>query len=330
MNKILKNTHMPQWFSLVVTLFFCLSNSVYAQNLDYPSKPILFVVPFSAGSGTDSLARTLAQEIIAQFNVNVIVEDKPGANGFIAAQFVAKAPADGYTVLITTNTTHAANEHLFKKIPYDPVKDFAPVALLGKGYMALVVNQNSNIKSVTDLIQEAKKRPGELNFGSGSSSSRVASELLRQLSGIEVNNIPYKSNPLAITDLIGGHFDFMFVDAPTGVPQIRADKLRAIAVSGTHRISTLSGVPTVEESGIKGYDMSFWSAAYLPAGVSPAVQRKLHDMFVQISSSKSVVSYQSGTGGEVVLSDPLGLAQFQAKESHKWGEIIKRAGIEPE
>jgi tripartite-type tricarboxylate transporter receptor subunit TctC len=312
-------------------IMFCAACALsHAQTLDYPSKPITFIVPFSPGSGTDSLARSLAQEITSEFSVNVIVEDKPGANGFIAAQYVAKAPPDGYTVLITTHTTHAANEHLFKKIPYDPVKDFSPVALLGKGYMALVVNPNSNIRSVSDLIQEAKKRPGQINFASGSSSSRLAGELLRQMTGIEVNNIPYKSNPLAITDLIGGHFDFMFVDAPTGLPQVKADKLRAIAVSGTRHISTLPGVPTVEETGIKGYDMSFWTAAYLPAGAPAPVQKKLHDMLAKVSNSKLVGTYHSGSGGEVAISTPEGLAQFQAAESLKWGQIIKNAGILPE
>ncbi len=322
-------THIYLKFIQIVALTtFSLFSS--AQNADYPSKPLLFVVPFSPGSGTDTLARSLAQEITFQFNINVIVDDKPGANGFIAAQFVAKAAPDGYTVLITTNTTHAANEHLFKKIPYDPVKDFTPVALLGKGYMALVVNNNSNIKSVSELIQEAKRRPGQINFGSGSSSSRLAGELLRQMTGIEINNIPYKSNPLALTDLIGGHFDFMFIDAPTGVPQIKSEKLRAIAISGTKHIATLPGIPTVEEAGIKGYDMSFWTAAYLPAGAPTAVQKKLHDILVKVSNSKSVGGYHSATGGELVLLGPDGLAQFQAAESLKWGQIIKNAGIQPE
>jgi tripartite-type tricarboxylate transporter receptor subunit TctC len=196
--------------------------------------------------------------------------------------------------------------------------------------MTLVVNPNSNIKSMSDLIQEARKRPGQLNFGSGSSSSRLAGELLRQMTGIEVNNIPYKSNPLAVTDLIGAHFDFMFVDAPTGLPQIKSEKLRAIAVSGTKRIGSLPAVPTVEESGVKGYDMSFWSAAYLPAGVPSQIQRKLHDMFVKVSNSKAVTSYHSSTGGEVVLMGPEGLASFQANESLKWGNIMKNAGIMPE
>src|SRR5206468_174603 len=147
--------------------------------------------------------------------------------------YVAKAAPDGYTMLMTTNTTHAANEHLFKKLPYDPVKDFTPVTLLSKGHMLLLVNPSSPFKSVSDLVTAATKSPGKLNFGSGSSSSRVASELLKQMAGIDVVNVPYKSNPIAITDLLGGQIDFMFADSSTALPQVNSGKLRALAVSGT-------------------------------------------------------------------------------------------------
>jgi tripartite-type tricarboxylate transporter receptor subunit TctC len=296
----------------------------------FPAKPITIIVPFAAGSGTDQQARAFAQAITAEYKVPVVVDDKAGASGFIASQYVAKAAPDGYTVLMTTNTTHAANEHLFKKLPYDPVKDFTPVALLSKGHMLLLVQPSSPIKSVSDLIAAAKKNPGKLNFGSGSSSSRVASEMLKQMAGVEMTNVPYKSNPMAITDLIGGQVDFMFADAPTALPQVNGGKLRAIAVSGTKRLATAPSLPTVEEAGVKGYDMSYWTAVYLPANVPPAITAKLNEMFVKVSSSPAVVSFQNTTSGEVATSTPEGLARFQAEESQKWGRIIKAAGIEPE
>jgi len=250
---------MPTFFSrLCAASTLCAAvlaaGPVHAQ--PYPSKPITIVVPFGAGSGTDQQARSMAQALGAEYKVPVIVDNRAGASGFIAAQYVAKAAPDGYTLLMTTNTTHAANEHLFKKLPYDPVKDFTPVTLLSKGHMLLLVNAESPIKSVADLVAAAKKSPGKLNFGSGSSSSRVASELLKQMAGIDMVNVPYKSNPLAITDLLGGQVDFMFADAPTALPQVKSGKLRALAVSGNKRLAAVPALPTVEEAGVKGYDMS--------------------------------------------------------------------------
>ena len=301
-----------------------------AQAQDYPSRPITIVVPFAAGSGTDQMARVMGQAISQEYKVTVLVDPKPGASGFIASQFVAKAPADGYTVLMTSNTTHAANQHLYKKLPYDPVKDFSPVALLSKGHMALLVNPASPIKTVGDLLAEAKRRPGKLSFGSGSSSSRVAGELLQQMSGIEVLHVPYKSNPFAITDLLGGQIDFMFADTSTAVPQINGGKLRALGVSGTKRLTSLPNIPTVDEAGVKGYDMSYWSAVYLPPNAPPAVVKKLNEMFAKAASAPGVQSLLAATSSSPSHSTPEGLATFQAEESLKWGRVIKAAGIQPE
>lgn len=301
-----------------------------SQAQSYPSKPITIVVPFAAGSGTDQQARAAAQALTAEYNIPVIVDNRAGASGFIAAQYVAKAAPDGYTVLMTTNTTHAANEHLYKKLPYDPVKDFTPVALLSKGQMLLLVNPASPVKSVADLIAIAKKSPGKLNFGSGSSSSRVASELLKQMAQIDVVNVPYKSNPMAITDLLGGQVDFMFTDGPTALPQVNGGKLRALAASGSKRMQSAATIPTVDEAGVKGYDMSYWTAVYLPAAAPAAVTNKLNQMFVKVSSAPSMVAFQAATSGEASPSSPDGLAKFQAAESLKWGRVIRAAGIEPE
>lgn len=296
----------------------------------YPGKPITLVVPFAPGSGTDQQARAMAQAITADYKVPVVVENKAGASGFIAAQYVAKAAPDGYTVLLTTNTTHAANEHLYKKLPYDPVKDFTPVALLSKGHMLLLVNPSSPYQTVGDLLAAARQNPGKLNFGSGSSSSRVASEMLKQMANIDVVSVPYKSNPMAITDLIGGQVNFMFADAPTALPQVNGGKLRALAASGTKRLPAAPNVPTVEEAGVKGYDMSYWTAVYLPAGAPPAITKQLNAMMAKIATSPSVVAFQNNTSGEVATSSPEELARFQAAESQKWGRIIRAAGIEPE
>ena len=297
---------------------------------DYPAKPITLVVPFGPGSGTDQLARVIGQALSEQAKVPVVVDNKAGASGFLAAQYVAKAAPDGYTLLVTTNTTHAANEHLFKKLPYDPVKDFTPVALLSKGHMLLVVRPDAPYKTVGDLVAAAKKSPGKLNFGSGSSSSRVASEMLKQLTHTDMVNVPYKSNPLGLTDLIGGQVDFMFADTPTTMPQVEGGKLRALAVSGTKRLPGAPHLPTVAEAGVKDYDMSFWTGVYLPPGASPALVKRLNDMLAKAVATDGFKTFNTKTSGEIAFSTPEELARFQAAESKKWGQVIRAAQIQPE
>ena len=297
---------------------------------DYPSKPISLVVPFGPGSGTDQFARVLAQALGDDLKVPIVVENKGGAAGFIAAQYVAKAAPDGYTLLTTTNTTQSANEHLFKKLPYDPVKDFAPITLVAAGQMLLLVRPDSPYKTLADLIAAAKKAPGKLSFGAGSSSSQVASELLKQMAHVDALYVPYKSNPLALTDLIGGQIDFMFADAPTGIPQVQGGKLRALAASGSKRVAAAPDVPTVAEAGVKGYDMSYWFAIYAPAGTPAAIVNKLNQAFAKATTSEGFKNFMAKTSGEVSLSTPEGLAQFQAADSKKWGQVIRAAGIKPE
>ncbi|WP_185878923.1 Bug family tripartite tricarboxylate transporter substrate binding protein [Variovorax sp. MHTC-1] len=297
----------------------------------FPDKPITFVVPFAAGSATDQIARALGNGVTAETKQPVVIDNKAGASGFIASQQVAKAPADGYTVLITTNTTHAANEHLFKKLPYDPVKDFSPVAALGKGGQIMVVNPNSPAKTVAEFVALAKKEPGKLSFGSGSSSSRMAGELLQQLAGIKLLHVPYKSNPLAVTDLLGGQIDMMITDTATGLPQVKAGKLRALGVSGAQRSPLAPEVPTIAEAGVKGYEMGYWFAAYAPAKTPPAVVKRLNELLVKAAKSEaSKTSFYEPSGTEVFTTSPEDLAKFQAAESQKWGRIIKAAGIEAE
>lgn len=301
-----------------------------AQAPAYPAKAITFVVPFAAGSATDQLARAIGQSITSDTRQPVVIDNKAGASGMIAAQAVAKAPADGYTVLITTNTTHAANPHLYKKLSYDPVKDFAPLSGLGKGGQVLVVSAASPHKSVGELVAFAKKNPGRLSFGSGSSSSRVAGEMLKQLAGVDLLHVPYKSNPLAITDLLGGQIDLMITDASTGVPQIKAGKLRALGYSTQKRSTQLPDVPTIDEAGVKGYDMGYWFAAYAPAGTPAPVVARLNELLGSATKSAAAKAFYDMAGSEAWATTPEELARFQAAETVKWGKVIKAAGIEAE
>ncbi len=301
------------------------------QAQTYPDKAITFVVPFAAGTATDQLARALGTAVTDQTRQPVVIDNKAGASGFIASQAAARAAPDGYTVLITTNTTHAANEHLFKKLPYDPVQDFEPVTGLGKGGQIMVVNPSSPASTVAEFIAMAKKEPGRYTFASGSSSSRMAGELLQQMAGIKLLHVPYKSNTLAVTDLLGGQIDMMITDSATGLPQVKAGKLRALGYSGATRSPLAPDVPTIDEACVSGYEMGYWFAAYLPAKTPAAIIARLNDLLVTAAKSDSAwAAFYGPTGTQVFTTSPQQLKQFQTAESAKWGRIIKAAGIEAE
>jgi len=305
------------------------ASAAQAQN-NYPNKPITLVVPFGPGSGTDQSARVYAQAVSEYLKVPVVIDNRGGASGTIGAQYVARAAPDGYTMFITTNTTQVANPALFKQLNYDPVKDFSPVALLSKGQMLLLVRPDAPYQSLADLLDAARKSPGKLTFGSGSSSSLVASELLRQMANLDVVSVPYKSNPQAIIDLIGGQIDFMFADAPASVPQVQSGRLRALAASDTKRLAVAPDVPTVGEAGLKGYAMSYWFAIYLPAGAPEAVIQRLNQALAYASQSPGVLAYLEKTSGEMAFGTPEELARFQQEELVKWARVIRAAGIEPQ
>ncbi|HWK70174.1 MAG TPA: tripartite tricarboxylate transporter substrate binding protein [Burkholderiaceae bacterium] len=312
---------------LAATLCLCLPLAALAQ--DYPSKSITFVVPFGPGSATDQLARAIGQGITEQTKQVVVIENKPGASAMIGASEVARAEPDGYKVLITTNTSQSANPHLYKKLNYDPVKDFEPVTLLGTGGQIMVVNPKSPAKTVGDFIKLAKENPEKLSFGSGSSSSRVAGELFQQMADVKLLHVPYKSNPLVITDLLGGQIDMMMADMATGLPQVKADKLRALGVTMAQPSALAPNIPTIASAGVPGYEMGYWFGAYVPANTPSAVVSKLHDLLVNATTRSAAVQFYEQTGTKPMTSTPAELADFQKKETEKWGAIIKKAGIQP-
>jgi len=319
---------MKSIFYLCAALSVAMAQTAVAQS--YPSKPIRMVVPFGAGSGTDQVARALAQAMGQADKITVVVENRPGGNGFIAAQDVANAKPDGYTMLLTTNSTHAAAEHLYKNVPYDPVKDFTPVALLRKGYLVMVTKPEFAATTVADFTEQAKKEPGRLNFGSGSSSSRVSAELYRQIAGVDLVHVPYKSNPNALNDLMGGLLQVMFVDTSSAVNLIKSGKLRGLAVSSQRRLDILPEVPTMQEAGVKGYEMSYWTAVYLPRNAPPDITAQLSRLLGKAMNSQELKQLTEKTGTEVAFGDGEVLKQFQASETEKWARIIKAAGIKPE
>lgn len=311
-------------------LALCLAGTVPALADTYPSKSIRFVVPFAAGSATDTLARVLGQSVSSQLGQPVVVENVPGANGQIAASQVARAAPDGYTVLVTSNSTHAANQSLVKKLTYDHVKDFEPITKLGTITLALVVNPKVPAKTTQELIAYAKANPGKLTFGAGSTSSRIAVEMLKSITGVNMVYVPYKSNPQAVSDLLGGQIDLMFADISTTLPSARAGKLNALGVSSAERSPLAPELPTMREAGIAGYELTAWFAAFAPAKTPKDAIDILNKAMVTAMGDKAVSTALVAAGIEPSSSSAADLAAFVDSETKKWAEITKAAGIEPE
>ena len=296
----------------------------------FPTRPVKLVVPFAAGSATDTLARVLAHKLNVAEGWTVIVENMAGASGIVAAQNVARAAPDGHTVFVTTNTTHAANQSLFKKLPYDPIADFEPIGRLGTVTLALAVNLSVPAANTRELVAYGKANPGKLSFGSGSSSARIAGEMLKALAGFDMLHVPYKSNPMAITDLLGGQFSLMFADISTTLPQIRTGKVKGFGVSGKQRSPLAPDLATMMEEGVAGYDLTAWFAAFVPAKTLKPIIDKLNAAVNGAIADKAVVDALLAAGIEPVASTPDELRAFVVAETKKWADIVMVAGVQPE
>jgi len=295
----------------------------------FPNKP-LRIIPMGVGF-PENTTRVVVAEIQDSLKQTIIVEAKAGANGILAADYVAKQPADGYTILIGTNSTHAANQSLYKSLPYDYVKDFAPITGVSNAQLLAVVNaKNVPAKSIAELTALAKKDPGKLTFGWGGSSPRAAVELYKLQAGVNLQSVPYKTNPQATIDLVGGRIDLMISDFSTLMPHVRSGALRALAVSGKARLPSLPDMPTMQEAGVPDYDMTFWLAAYAPANTPRDVVQRLNELFVTALKRPKVVEYLANAGGVPFPTTPDELMKFQVAEYAKWRKIITAAGIQPE
>jgi len=296
----------------------------------YPSKPVKFIVPFPAGSGTDAGARVLGQWLTARTGQPVVVENRPGASGFIAAQAAAAAPADGSTVFVTTNTTHAANPAMFKKLPYDPVRDFEPVSMVGSAGLLLLVSADSPHRDIASFLAQLRAGGKRWHFGAGNSSSRIAGELLKTATGADLLAVPYKGTPPALTDLMGGQIDFMFCDVGPALPLVMSGKLRALATSSAGRELLLRDVPTLQEAGLKDFEMTVWSAAFVPAKTPKDIVEKLNELLRSALAEPAVRQEFAKTGGRSRGSTPQELRDFVKSEMAKWAAAVRAAGIEPE
>jgi tripartite-type tricarboxylate transporter receptor subunit TctC len=315
---------------LLRCLVLCLALVSSAQAETYPSRPITIVVPFAAGSGTDSIARILGQHLSTAFNQSVVIENKVGASGIVAATYVARAPADGYTLLMATNSTHSANPFLFKSLGYDPVKDFAPVARAGSYVFMLVVNKDVPAKTLPELTAYAKANPGKLTFASGNTTGIVAGETLKSRAGIDILHIPYKSTPPALNDVIGGRVSMMFIDLAPGLEHVRAGNLRALAVTTKERSALLPDLPSLHEAGIPGYDVTSWAGLFAPAGTPKDIVDRLNAEVRKIIANPDAKAKIAVTGFDAFSGSPETLATFVQSELANWGKLIKDAGIEPQ
>lgn len=303
--------------------------AAFAQTgASFPNRPMRIIVPFAAGTTTDQAARYIAQKITDYYKQPVVVDNRAGANGFIALQYLLSQPADGYTFTIGTNTTHAANSALFKKLPYDPVADFVPLSGVTIGGVVLVVAPSTPANNVQELLALAKTR--KMTFGSGNSSSRAGGEVLRELAGVDLLHVPYKALPAAITDVIGGQIDMVFGDAPAVMPLVKAGKLKALGVSTKERMPGYEEIPTIAEQGVKGYETNGWLAAFAPKGTPPDIADKLSKMIADIMRTPEAAKYFGANAWKPIPSTREELAAFQKAELARWARLVKNAGIEPE
>lgn len=309
-------------------------NDVRAQpssGQPYPGKPVRFVVPFAAGGAVDILARAVAQRLGEKWGQQVVVDNRPGAGGNIGAEIAARAPPDGYTVLLG-DAAHAIAVSLYSKLSYDFVKDFSPVSLAAITPLIVVVHPSVPVKSVKELLQLARTRTGQLNFGSGGygSATHLAGELFMMLGRVKIVNVPYKSVPPAVPDLLSGQVALMFMPAPVALPHIKAGKIRALAVTSAVRTPALPGLPTVAEAALPGYDASTWYGMMVTAGTRKSVVERLHRDIVSVLKTPDVSERLSSQGARVVGSSPEEFAAHIRSEIAKWGKVIKASGARVE
>lgn len=305
------------------------SPQVIADN--YPSKPIKAIVPFAPGSATDQIGRAFATKMAESLGQPVIIENRPGANGLIGAELVAKSPADGYTLLFGTNSTNAALKSLVKNLPYNQDTAFTPIGYFGSVPLIVAINNDVPAKSLNGFVSLAKADPGKITFAYASTSQRVSSEMLASVTGIKMTGVSYKSGPNAMTDLIGGQVNMFTADFAVTLPQVQAGKIRGLAVTSLKRSQAIPDLPTVNEAlGVKGYELIAFFAAFGPAGMPKETVLKLNKAINEAAKSKDLIERFSTLGFETQPGTPEALGQRIKLETVKWAKAIKEAGMEPE
>ena len=313
--------------SCLTTAALLCAGAAHAQA--WPNKPIRAVVPFAAGSATDQIGRAFAEKMSTTLGQTIVIDNKPGASGMLGADVVAKSPADGYTILIGTNSTNAALKFLMKKLPYDQDTAFTPVGYIGSVPLMVAVNNDVPAKTLREFIDLAKAKPGQVNFAYASTSQHVSSEMLASMAGIQMIPIPYKSGPAAMTDLIGGQVMMFSADFAVTVPQHKAGKIRGLAVTSSKRAAAVPELPTVNEAlGLKDYELIAYFAVFAPAGTPPDIVAKLNAAINAAANSKDIQDKFAPNGFSVEPGTPEALAQRNRVETDKWAKAIREAKIE--
>jgi tripartite-type tricarboxylate transporter receptor subunit TctC len=315
-------------FAVTATTLLIPAGLAHAQT--YPSRTIKFVVPFPPGSGTDTSARYFGRKLTELTGQTVVVENKPGANGFIAVQQVLAAPADGYTVFVGSNSTLAVNVALFKKLPYNPQTDLAPLSMMMRAPAVVVVPPQSPYMTLKDLIDKAKAQPGKLNHGGGSAGYQLMNEAMNEQAGIDIRNVPFKGASEALTAVASGTVDVAFADITASTELIKAGKLRALAVASDRRAPVLPAVPHMGEAGLPGYGAYVWVAAMVPAKTPKAETDKLATLFAQIERMPETREFYEKLGAETMAGGAEEMRQFQNAEIERWKRIAVKANVQQE
>jgi tripartite-type tricarboxylate transporter receptor subunit TctC len=296
----------------------------------YPSKPIHIVVGFPPGGGNDIIARLIGAKMQEAWGQSVVIDNKPGANSIIAAEFVAKSAPDGYTLLVNATGGMSVNPVLYRKLPYDSLKDFAPISMVGSFPLVLVVNPSVPAKSVQELVAYLKANPGKLNYSSGSTAFQVATEMFKQMTGTDIKHIPYKGSAASISAVMAGDVQMTIVDSPPLVPQLKSGRVKALAVTSAKRAAAMADLPTIAESGVPGYEMVLWIGVFAPAGTPHDIAAKLNAEVVRIVNLPDIRQKLDGMGVGPLGNTSEQMAEWIRREIARYGPVVKAAGIKVE
>lgn len=297
---------------------------------DFPARPIRIVTPFGAGTTTDSAARFLARKLSEATGQGVVVDNKPGGNGVIGVQSLLQAPADGYTLMVGTNSTHAANASMMKNLPYDAIRDFQPISGLIQGGLVLTVRQGLPVKNLPELVDYARKNPGKLTFGAASSGGRAGGEMFKQLAGLDIVHVPFKTLPNVITEMMAGRIDIAVADALALMPHVKSGQLKALGVTTRTRMPGLEQIPTIAEQGVAGYELTGWMGVFAPAKTPPAVVTRLNTLVVSVLKTQEARDFFGASAWAPIPGSPEELTGLVRSETEKWARLLKAAGVEPE
>jgi tripartite-type tricarboxylate transporter receptor subunit TctC len=316
--------------SLGLFLLACTSGTIHAQQ-PWPARPIRLVVAQSAGGNADFVARTYAQRLAERLSQQIVVDNRPGGAGVIGTEIVARAAPDGYTLLMAP-TAHGINPALYAKLPFHPEKDFTPISQLARSPALVVVNPQLPIRSIAELIEQARARPGKMHYGSSGTAgaTHLAAELFNSMAGVNIVHVVYKGAPPAVVDLVSGQIEMMFASPPSVLPLVRSGRLRALATTGSRRAAFLPDLPTVAEAGVPGYESTIWQALFAPARLPANIQERLHREVAAIARQPDVRERLATDGSDAVGGTPQELATFLAGEIARWTKVIKAIGLKVE